>query len=78
MPLTDEEIRLLPDLGGVRLACSIHLEPKVAPTLEGLLMRGAHLFLTTCNPATVRDELVKRLESPAAIPYAWNGMSSSE
>ncbi len=78
MPLTEEEIRLLPDLNGVRLACSIHLEPKVAPSLEGLMEHGASLFLTTCNPATVRDELVKRLETRGAAAYAWNGMTAAD
>jgi adenosylhomocysteinase len=78
MPLTAEEIRLLPDLHGVRLACSIHLEPKVAPSLEGLLARGASLFLTTCNPATVRDELVRRLETCGAAAHAWSGMSDGD
>ncbi len=78
MPLTAEEIRLLPSLEGVRLACSLHLEPKVAPSLEGLLERGAEVFLTACNPATVRDEVVKRLESRGARAHAWNGMAPSD
>jgi adenosylhomocysteinase len=78
MALTQEEIRLLPPLEGVRLACSIHLEPKVAPSLEGLLERGAGLFLTTCNPSTVRDEVVKRLESRGALARAWRGMSEAD
>ncbi|HET6451724.1 MAG TPA: NAD(P)-dependent oxidoreductase [Spirochaetia bacterium] len=78
MPLTEEEIRLLPDLTGVRLACSIHLEPKVGPSLEGLRDHGASLFLTTCNPATVRDELVERLRSLGAEARAWHGMSGPE
>lgn len=78
MPLTGEEIRLLPDLGGVRLACSVHLEPKVAPSLEGLLERGASLFLTTCNPATVRDEVVHRMKARGAAAHAWRGMGAAD
>jgi adenosylhomocysteinase len=78
MPLTAEEIRLLPALKGVRLACSIHIEPKVASSLEGLLEHGAELFLTTCNPATVRNEVVQRLEGCGAAAHAWNGMGASD
>ena len=78
MPLTEEEIRLLPNLGGIRLACSIHLEPKIVPSLEGLIDRGAALFLTTCNPATVRDEVVDRLKARGAAAHAWNRMQASE
>jgi adenosylhomocysteinase len=78
MPLTEEEIRLLPDLHGVRLACSVHLEPKVAASLEGLLDRGAALFLTTCNAATVRDEVVHRMEARGAAAHAWRGMGAAD
>jgi len=73
-----EEIRLLPDLKGVRLACSIHIEPKVASSLEGLLGHGAGLFLTTCNSATVRDEIVQRLERRGAAAHAWKGMGAGD
>jgi len=78
MPLTEEEIRLLPDLGGVRLACSIHLELKISPSLEGLMDHGAALFITTCNPATVRDDVVDRLKSRGANAHAWNGMGAAD
>jgi len=78
MVLTGEEIRLLPSLAGVRLACSVHLEPKVSPSLEGLLARGAALFVTTCNPATVRDEIVHRLQAAGAEAYAWRGMTPDD
>jgi adenosylhomocysteinase len=78
MLLTEQEIRLLPPLEGVRLACSIHLEPKVAPSLEGLLGRGALLFLTTCNPSTVRDEVVDWLKSRGAEAHARRGMTDAE
>jgi adenosylhomocysteinase len=54
MPHTEEEIRLLPPLREVRLACSIHLEPKVAPSLDGLLERGERSPMRgeECNPPT--------------------------
>lgn len=51
-----------PSMAGVRLACSIHLDLKMIPLLEGLLARGAQLFLTTCNPSTVQDEVVAYLD----------------
>ena len=78
MPLTEEEIRLLPPLDGVRLACSIHIEPKVAPSIEALLGRGAKLYLATCNPSTVRDEIVEWLGTKGAEVHARRGMSTAE
>ncbi len=65
----------LPDLTGMRLACSLHLDLKMTPLLEGLLERGAQLFITTANPSTVRDEVAQRLQSAGASVDAWFGMS---
>ena len=61
----------LPDLEGVRLACSIHLELKLVPLMEGLLERGAQLYVTTCNPNTVRDEVAGHLREAGATVEAW-------
>ena len=47
MPRLGRALADLPDLRGVRLACSFHLEIKMVPLVEGLLQRGAELFLTT-------------------------------
>ena len=78
MPLTRLQADALPRLEGVRLACSIHLEPKVAPALEAMIGRGAVVFLTTCNPATVRDETVERLRARGAQAHAWTGMGDED
>jgi adenosylhomocysteinase len=48
----------LPDLRTARLAMSIHLDLKMILLVEGLLKQGAQLYLITCNPSTVRDEVV--------------------
>ena len=76
MPLTRAQCDALPRLDGVRLACSIHLEPKVVLALEAILQHGAAVFLTTCNPATVRDEVVEWLAARGAVCPAWKGMSA--
>jgi adenosylhomocysteinase len=78
MPLTRAQCDALPRLDGVRLACSIHLEPKVVGALEAILQHGAALFLTTCNPATVRDEVVEWLAARGAVCPAWKGMSAAD
>ncbi|MBI4509739.1 MAG: adenosylhomocysteinase [Deltaproteobacteria bacterium] len=78
MPLTSSMIDALPRLEGIRLACSMHLEVKMVPTLEGLLRRGAKLFLTTCNPQTVDDRVVDWLASRGAQAQAWRGMSEED
>jgi adenosylhomocysteinase len=78
MPITERTLAALPDLRGVRLACSMHLEVKMAPTLAALLAKGAQLFLTTCNPSTVDDEVVAWLRARGAETCAWRDMSPSD
>lgn len=78
MPLTHDTGTALPSFDGVRLACSVHLDIKMIPAFEALLVRGAKLFLTTCNPTTVRDDVVKHLQDLGADTYAWRGMSDTD
>lgn len=78
MPLTRAQLTSLPSLDGVRLACSVHLEPKMTPVFQTLLERGGAVFLTSCNRTTVRDEMVQYLVSRGAEAHAWSGMSSSD
>jgi adenosylhomocysteinase len=66
----------LPDLSGMRLACSMHVDIKIIPLVEGLLERNAQVFLATCNPTTVRDEVVEYLHNKGAQVQAWYGMSN--
>ncbi len=68
----------LGDLSGVRLAYSGHLSVNAVPALGGLLERGARLFLTTCNPTTVRDRVVEYLKSQGARAHAWKDMPADE
>ncbi len=67
-----------PAMTGVRLACSIHLDLKMIPLLEGLLARGAQLFLTTCNPGTVQDAVVAYLTAQGATAVAWRNISPTD
>ncbi len=78
MPLTEGEIAALERLEGIRLACSMHLEPKAIPFFEAFLEKGGELFLTTCNPRTVRDEVVTRLVSRGAAAHAWRDMTGED
>src|SRR5882757_7772592 len=78
MPLTAAAVARLPDLAGVRLACSMHLEEKMAPAVDGLLARGAQVFLTTCNPSTVRDDFVAWCQARGAQAAARRGMTEAE
>ena len=45
---------------------------------KSMLQRGAALFLTTCNPTTVRDEVVQWLAARGAECRAWKGMSAAD
>ena len=74
MRQTRAAVERLGDLGHVRLAYSGHLAINSVPSLAGFLEHGARLFLTTCNPATVRDRVVGHLEALGAEGHAWKGM----
>ncbi|MDR3493800.1 MAG: NAD(P)-dependent oxidoreductase [Ancalomicrobiaceae bacterium] len=74
MPRTARAVAALPDLSAVRLAMSMHLDFKMLPLVEGLSERGASLFITTCNPATVRDEVVAAMRSAGATVEAHKDM----
>ena len=79
MPRTQRALQTLPaDLSAMRLACCVHLEIKMIVLFEALLARGAKLFLTTCNPTTVRDDTVQWLVAHGATADARFGMSASE
>ena len=78
MPRTHAAVAALPDLQGVRLACNMHLDLKMAPLVAGLLDKGAAIYLTTCNPTTVQDDVVAWLERRGAEAYAWRDMSEAD
>ncbi|MBF0312792.1 MAG: adenosylhomocysteinase [Oligoflexia bacterium] len=78
MPLVQKALEKLPRLDGVRLACSVHLEIKMVQMFEALMERGAELFLTTCNPKTVRDDVIEYLSKKGASTHAWFDMSPAD
>jgi len=75
---TEKVVSQLQDCHGKRLAISTHLDIKMVAFYEGYLKRGGKLFLTTCNPTTVRDEVVEYLVSLGAEACAWKNMSASD
>ncbi|MDO4435875.1 MAG: adenosylhomocysteinase [Cardiobacteriaceae bacterium] len=78
MPRTRKAITNLPDLSHVRLACNMHLDLKMTPIVKGLLDKGAQIFLTTCNPTTVQDDVVSYLVQSGAQAHAWRNMSHQD
>lgn len=78
MPRTRRAIESLPGMAGVRLAMSMHLDMKMVPLVEGLVRRGAALFVTTCNPATVRDDVVEAMRACGARVEAWKDMADND
>lgn len=78
MTRTRAAVEALPDLSHIRLACNMHLDLKMAPLVKGLLDKGAKVFLTTCNPTTVQDDVVAYLMNQGAEAKAWRNMSQQE
>ena len=77
MTRTAKALSQLPDLTGIRLACSMHLDLKMTVLVEGLLAKGAELFITTCNPTTVRDSVVEEMQRLGAHVQATKNMSEN-
>lgn len=61
-----------------RIAICTHLDIKMVPVYAHLLAQGHKLFVTTCDPNTVRDEVVQYLKERGAETFAWQGMSDSD
>lgn len=61
-----------------RLAVSTHLDIKMVSFYEGYLKQGGKLFITTCNPTTVRDEVVEYLVGLGAEAQAWKNMTDAQ
>ena len=78
MPRTLRQVAALPDLSHVRLACCMHLDMKMIPLVQGILEKGAKVFLTTCNPTTVQDDVVAWLVERGAEACAWRNMSDAD
>lgn len=78
MPRTLRQVAALPDLSQVRLACCMHLDMKMIPLVQGILEKGAKVFLTTCNPTTVQDDVVSWLVERGAEACAWRNMSDAD
>lgn len=78
MPRTAAVVSALGDCRDKKLAVSTHLDIKMIAFYEGYLKQGGQLFITTCNPTTVRDEVVEYLTSLGAESYAWKNMSNTQ
>lgn len=48
------------------------------PLVQGILEKGAKVFLTTCNPTTVQDDVVAWLVERGAEAFAWRDMSDAD
>lgn len=78
MPRTMRAVAGLPDLNGIRMAMNMHLDLKMLPLVEGLRARGAELFITTCNPTTVRNEVAEAMRAAGARVEAYKDMPDAE
>lgn len=68
----------LPAFDGARVALNVHLDPKTILMVEGLQAKGAELQFTTCNPATVRNDVVERIRALGVEVVASRDMPEAE
>lgn len=78
MPRVARAVAALPEMGDVRLAMSMHLDLKMLPLVAGLRARGAAIYITTCNPATVRDAVADEMRGLGAEVVAWRDMPQAD
>jgi adenosylhomocysteinase len=78
MTRTAKVVNSLGDCSGKRVAICTHLDIKMVPLYEGFLKQGGELFVTTCNPTTVRDEVVTYLADLGAETRASRNMSAPD
>ncbi len=78
MPRTAKVVASMGDCTGKRAAICTHLDIKMLPLYEGFLKNGGELFVTTCNPTTVRNEVVEYLASLGAETQANLNMSEQD
>lgn len=78
MQRTAAVVSQLGDCSDKKLAISTHLDIKMVAFYEGYLKQGGQLFITTCNPTTVRDEVVEYLVGLGAQAKAWKNMSNAD
>ena len=78
MPRTARVVSQLGDCNGKKVAICTHLDIKMAPLYEGFLRQGGQLFVTTCNPTTVRNEVVEYLAGLGAQTQAWLNMNNED
>jgi adenosylhomocysteinase len=63
---------------GVRIALSIHMEPKTAYLCEVLTAVGATVSATGCNPLSTQDSTAAALAAEGISVYAIHGSSEDE
>ena len=78
MPRVARAVKTLPDMRDIRLAMNMHLDMKMLPLVAGLAARGAELFITTCNPTTVRNDVVDAMRKSGARVEAWKDMPDAD
>ena len=68
----------LPEVAGVRLAATVHLDDKTAVVVEELLTRGAEVYLAAPSTLTTHDDVVDYLTERGARAHAWRAMSEDD
>jgi adenosylhomocysteinase len=74
LPLTRWACETLPDLDGVRIAATVHIDVKFAVAAMQLQDRGAELFLAAASRRTTRDDVLDQLKTRGIEAYAWRDM----
>lgn len=78
LPRLEKVTQQFGDLSGTKIALSTHLDIKMIPLFEGLLDANAELFITTCDPNTVRDQVVSHLIKQGAVVHALSTMREEQ
>ncbi len=65
-------------LKGLRVGMALHVEAKTAALVRTLIVGGAEVAISGCNPLSTKDEVVAALMKDGINVYAWRGQSEKD
>ncbi|MFN3383729.1 MAG: adenosylhomocysteinase [Archaeoglobaceae archaeon] len=73
-----EEMEKEKPLSGLKVGMALHVEAKTAVLVKTLIVAGAEVAITACNPMSTQNDVAEALQSLGIKCYAKRGMSVDE
>jgi len=73
-----EEFSKTKPLEGMRIAGCLHVTKETAVLVETLVLAGAEVSWSGCNPLSTKDDIAAALAANGISIFAWHGMTTEE